>query len=236
MGNSRIQIFSQTGCFLNKFGNKYLKQPYGILVHLGNIFVTDIYLHAIFQFELIYLKMVKRAGKEGSGNEDFDSPSQLDISPNEHLYVADEVNNRLQILTTNLEFQGSLRHPSMFQPVDVKFTSNEIFVLSSEDNPCIHIFTLSGDKSRSLITCGNGMQVDHALFFCLDGNDNIVISDIQANCIKIFSPEGDLLHTIGQEGDRAGMFYSPSGVTILKGKTLICVSRNFNLGLQIFFA
>ena len=168
--------------------------------------------------------MVKRAGKEGSGNEDFDSPSQLDISPNEHLYVADEVNNKLQILTTNLEFQESLPHPSMFQPVDVKFTSNEIFVLSSEDNPCIHIFTLSGDKSRSLITCGNGMQVDHALFFCLDGNDNIVISDIQAKCIKIFSPEGDLLHTIGKKGDRAGMFTLPPAQQFSKEKlSFVCL-------------
>ena len=53
----------------------------------------------------------------------------------------------------------------MKEPVDVKFTSDEMFVLSLEDNPCIHVFTLSGEKSRSIVTRGGiGMQVSGAFF------------------------------------------------------------------------
>ena len=234
--NHRIQIFSQTGDYLNQFGHQHLKNSCGILIHLDNIYVTDTDQHAIFLFKLPNLTMIKRVGKEGSGNEEFNEPRQLAISPNQHLYVADTYNNRLQIMSANLAFQGSLRHQTMTGPVDVKFTNNEMFVLSCEDNPCIHVFSLSGEKSRSLVTRGEiGMQVEVAFFFCLDGHNNIVISDFSADNIKVFSPEGDLLHTIGQQGQQAGMFIYPEGIAINNNK-LICMFDNSNLCLQIFSA
>ena len=181
--------------------------------------------------------MIKRLGKEGFENEEFNYPRQLAISPNQLLYVADRNNNRLQILHGNLVFQGSLKHQTMTQPVDVKFSNNEIFVLSCENNPCIHVFSLSGEKSRSLVTRGGmGMKVEGAYLFCLDGQNKIVISDWSAHNIKVFSPTGDLLHTIGQEGHEAGMFIYPSGIAINNNSKLICLSRNPNFGLQIFSA
>ena len=48
----------------------------------------------------------------------------------------------------------------------------------------------------------------------------------------VFSP-GDLLHTIGQKGQEAGMFIRLAGITISNNK-LICVSDNNNFRLQYF--
>ena len=234
--NHRIQIFSQTGDYLNQFSHQHLIKPHGILIHQDNIYVTETFYHAIFLFKLSDLTMIKRVGKRGSGNEEFYFPNKLAISPNQHLYVADRDNNRLQILSANLDFQGSLKHQTMSHPEDVKFSNNEIFVLSCVDNPCIHVFSLSGEKSRSLVTRGRiGMQAIEPYFFCLDGQNNIVISDYYAHNIKVFSPAGDLLHTIGQEGREAGMFYYPTGIAVNNNK-LICLSNNRNFGLQIFSA
>ncbi|KAI6647946.1 hypothetical protein LOD99_8406 [Oopsacas minuta] len=233
MFNSRIQIISQEGHHLNHFGDRHLSRPYGILIHVDNIYVTDLRYQAIFLFKLPDLTMIKRVGKLGSSSEEFYHPRQLAISPNQHIYVSDQFNNRVQILTTDLVFEGSLRHQTMTTPVDIKFSNNEMFVLSSVDNPCIHVFTLSGEKSRSLVTRGPGMEVIRPFFFCLDENNNFVISDWSAHSIKVFSPEGDLLHTIGQIGQKTGMLYHPSGITIHNTK-LICISSNKNFGLQIF--
>ena len=237
MPNSRIQIFSETGECLNQFGHQHLKEPWGILIYQDSIFVTDMRLHAIFRFKLSDLTMIKRVGKLGCGKKEFTLPRQLAISPNQLLYVPDDNNNRIQILSTDLAFKGSLRHPTMTEPVDVKFTNNEMFVLSYQDNPCIHVFTLSGEKSRSLVTRGGiGMQVSGAYFFCLDELNNIVISDSFADAIKVFSPAGELLHKIGQKGHQAGMFYKPFGIAILNNTKLLCVSKNKNFVLQIFTA
>ena len=233
--NSRIQIFSETGECLNQFGDQHLKEPWGILTYQDSIFVTDMRLHAIFRFKLSDLTMIKQVGKYGSGKKEFKHPRQLAISPNQLLYVPDQSNNRIQILSTDLVFQGSLRHPIMTSPEDVKFTNNEMFVLSFVDNPCIHVFTLSGEKSRSLVTReGIGMQVTGAYFFCLDRLNNIVISDCSAHAIKVFSPARNLLHKIGQRRHQAGMFNCPYGIAILNNTKLVCVSENKNFGLQIF--
>ena len=116
----------------------------------------------------------------------------------------------------------------MTTPVDVKFTNDEMFVLRFNDNPCIHVFTLSGEKSRSLVTIGYGRQVKGANFFCLDGHSNIVVSDELADMIKVFSPEGNFLHMIGQH------IGTPYGIGILKSKNIICVSGANNVGVQIF--
>ena len=219
---------------MNHFRHQHLKRPHGVLIHLDNIYITDTAQHTIFQFNLSDLTLKKRVGKKGSGNEGFDSPRQLAISPNQHLYVADSDNNRLQIMSENLAFQGSLRHQTMYLPVDVKFSNNEMFVLSWRENACIHVFNLSGKKSHSISTSGElGLQVDRALSFCLDGHNNIVISDCLAHNIKVFSPEGELLHTIGQHGFGAGMFIYPTGITIYKNK-LISLSYNPSFGLQLF--
>ena len=235
LNNKRIQIFSETGNYLNQFGHQHLIRPFGILIHQDSIYVTDIDQHAIFLFKLPGLTPVKRVGKKGSGNDKFNYPRQLAISPNQHLYVADQYNNRIQILSEDLAFQDSLRHQTMTRPVDVKFTNNEMFVLCRENNPCIHVFTLSGEKSRSLVTRGGiRMQVSIAWFFCLDGLNNIVISDCYAHAIKVFSPAGDLLHKIGQRGHLAGMFNCPYGIAILNKTELVCVSENNSRALQIF--
>ena len=87
---------------------------------------------------------------------------------------------------------------------------------------------------HSFISMGQGMDVLRPWFFRLDRNNNIVISDIETYCIRVFSPAGDLLHTIGREGHQQGMFYNPRGIAITPNGNLVCVSENKNYGLQIY--
>ena len=236
MDNNLIQIFSKSGGYLNHFGDEHFMCIWGILVYRNSIYVTDMGRHAISLFKLSDLSLMKRKGKKGSGNRQFSEPCQLSMSPNQLLYVADRLNNRVQILSADLKFQDSLIHPTMNQPVDVKFSNHIIFVLSLVDNPCIHVFSLEGNKTRSLVTRGGiGMQVKEAYFFCLDEQNNIVISDYNVHNIKVFSPAGDLLHAIGREGNETGMFYQPKGIAVNSNK-LVCVSSNKKYGLQIFSA
>ena len=78
----------------------------------------------------------------------------------------------------------------MTTPVDVKFTNDEMFVLSFNDNSCIHVFTFSREKSRSFVTRGYGRLVKGAYFFCLDGHSDIVVSNELADRLKCFLLRG----------------------------------------------
>ena len=77
------------------------------------------------------------------------------------------------------------------------------------------------------------MDVEFPFFFCLDPLNNFIISDADSHSIRVFSPEGNLLHTIGREGYQPGMFDYPTGVAITPNGRLVCVSWNWNYGLQI---
>ena len=97
------------------------------------------------------------------------------------------------------------------------------------------VLTLEGDVLHSLITCRGGMDVLRPRFFCLDPLNNFVLSDEESHSIRVFSPEGNLLHTIEREGHQPGMSSDPKGVAITPNGGLFCVSDNENYGLHMFF-
>ena len=212
----RIRIFSETGDIVNKFRTS--SWPYGVLVVDDRVYVTDWVLHKLSMFSIPDYQMISQVGELGSGSEQFNQPQNLTLSPDKHIFVADSINNRLQILDCNLHFQGSFRHHSMVKPVDIKFSLSQLFVLSCSSNPCLRIFTLSGESVRSIITSGFGLQTWFSSFFCLDAHDNIVISNYSYKNIKVFSSEGKLLYIIDGKG-------CPQGIAILKQTNLVSVSQ-----------
>ena len=174
---------------------------------------------------------MKRVSKKGSGKENFYYPGQLAISPNQHLYVTDQVNDRLQILTTDLKFKNRLVHGTMTRPVDVKFSVSDMFVLS-----IWVIFTcLLSQREVPLLSYRrywNATLSLHSLappcILCLDAYSNVLISYYFDHNIKVFSPEGDLLHMIGQGGNQAGEFRNPMGIAV--------ITVSLYVSIQIFSA
>ena len=232
--NSRVSIFSQTGEYIWSFGTELFITPCGIAIQNDNLYVSDANKHKVFYFKLPDMKLIQQVGKKGTGNLEFIYPCQLFISQVGDVYVCDQSNNRIQVLSSKLNFKIILKHDSMTRPADIKLTEELMYVLSCVDNPCLHVFTLTGDKIRSILSRGENLQLTRPLFFCNDMNANIVVSDYDDHCIKIFTPEGEFLHRIGQQGHEKGMFINPKGISFTKEGRLICVSDNKNFGLQIF--
>ena len=230
--NCRIEIFSETGEYLNQLGE--LICPWGIAIHENSLFVSSFGSHTISKYSLTDFSLVKQIGREGSNNGEFQYPRQLTTDPNGHVYIPDCDNHRICVLDTDLHHMRNITHQSISKPFDLKLSHDRIYVLCPENNPCMLVLSIEGDMLHSLISNGQGMDVLNPLFFCLDRNNNIVISDRGTHCIRVFSPAGDLLHTIGREGHQQGMFYQPSGIAITPNGKLVCVSDNENYGLQIF--
>ena len=123
----------------------------------------------------------------------------------------------------------------MTSPYDVKVNNNKLYVLSDTDSPCLHVFSLTGEKIRSLITRdeGGNAQVRRCLSFCLDKKLSILMADNGADNIKVFSQEGALLHTLAdtQDGDKT---ISPTGIALTDNNKIICTSVNTKFLLHIF--
>ena len=230
--NDRVEIFSETGEFLYQLGVGQLPQPWGIATHGDSLYISCWGDSTVSKFSLTEMWRVRRIGGRGSDNGQFIFPHQLTTDPIGRVFIADYDNDRICIHDPDLNHLSNISHESMSGPVDVKVSRDCLYVLCST-NPCMLVLTLEGDKLHSLITRGEGMDVSE-LFFCFDSLNNFVMSDFLSHSVRVFSPEGNLLHTIGREGHQPGMFYVPRGVAVTSNRRLVCVSQNKNYGLQIF--
>ena len=232
--NNRVEIFSDTGEFFHQLGVGQLSNPYGIAIHGDSVYVSCTGDHTVSKFSLTELCLVRRIGGLGSGNGQFQLPRQLTTDPIGCVFIADTRNNRICIHDPDLNHLRNITHQSMSQPYDVKVSHDRLYILCPNTNPCLLVLTLEGDKLHSLIACGEELDVLEPNFFCLDPLNNFVLSDFKSNSIRVFSPEGNLLHTIGREGHEQGMFTHPMGVAVTLNGRVVCVSRNENYGLQLF--
>ena len=171
----------------------------------------------------------------GSNNGQFNYLQQLTTDLTGRVFIADRNNDRICRHDPDLNHLRNITHPSMSGLEDVKVSRDCLYVLCPYNNPCILVLTLEGDMLHSLITRGKEMDVSCPFFFCLEPVNNFVLSDRHSYSIRVFSPEGNLLHTIGREGHQPGMFYQPTGVAITPNGRLVCVSANENYGLQVFY-
>ena len=234
--NNTVEVFSETGEFHNQLGVGQLSEPHGLAIHGDNIYVScmgDV-CDTVNKFSLTEMCLVRSIGSDGSNDEHLNYFNQLTTDPIGRVFIADQSNNRICIHDPDLSHLRNITHQSISLPFNVKVSRDRLYVLCPYNNPCMLVLTLEGDMLHSLITCGEGMDVLGPFFFCLDLLNNFIISDYDSHSIRVFSPEGNLLHTIGREGDQQRMFQCPSGVVITPNGKLVCVSQNANYGLQIF--
>ena len=232
--NDRVEIFSETGEFLYQLGVGQLSIPRGISTHGDSVYVSSAYIHTVHKFSLTEKCCVRRIGGKGSDNGQFDLPTQLTTDSIGRVFIADYGNHRICMHDPDLNHLRNITHESLSEPSDVKVSRDRLYVLCPNINPYMLVLTLEGDKLHSLITRGEGMNLICPFCFCLDHLNNFIISDFMSHSIRVFSPEGNLLHTIGSEGHQPGMFYHPLGVAVTPNKRLVCVSENENYVLQIF--
>ena len=230
----RISIFSQRGEFLASFSHQDMMQPWGIAIHGDNLYVSDYGACAIFHFKTdTNFPLIAKVGTKGIRVGEFNHPRNLAVSNYGDVYVAGYINNRVQIFNSSLLYIRNLTQQPIEQPLDIKLTADEVYVLCF-DRPCLHVFSHAGEKLRSLISRSDQMQVRDPSFFCLDSAENIIISDWLSGRIQIFTKEGNLITTIGENGHQVGMFFCPKGIALTKELNLVVVSDNENFALQIF--
>ena len=232
--SDRVCVFSEEGEYIRSFGQGKLVDPVGVAISGENIYVSEFLKCTIFHYKIPDYCLVSRVGKEGSGENEFSYPLYISVSSDGDVYVADSDNHRVVVMDCELHFKHFIQHSTMTEPRDVKTLNDEVYVLSSQDNLCLHTFHKSGKKVRSIITRGKGSsyQVERGFCFCFDQQNNILISDYK--CIKLFSPAGILLHTLGGSQDKDKEI-QPRGIIVTPNNKIVCSSSTTINRLHIFY-
>ena len=233
-----ISVFSITGEYIDRFCQGQVKYPYGIAMSEdSNVFVTDTRSHRVYKLMLPEFQLVTAVGRYGIGVGEFKYPRYLTVTTDSTVLIADCDNNRIVVMDTDLKHKRYITHHAMTRPQDVKVNNNELYVLSIQDSPCLHVFSLTGEKIRSLITCTcdwlRNAQVGQCHSFCLDKRQNILMADTHVGSIKVFSPEGALLHTLRDTQDEYETL-TPHGISLIDNNIIICTSHFTNFRLHIF--
>ena len=220
-----ISVYSLEGEFIKSFGDGTLVGPYGICISEEFVFVTDRNCSSVVKF----LRSGKYVCNTKSQNKNLqlDVPSNLCIH-NTSLYVCNTGKHRIELFNFDLVFIKSFGESIHFQQ-DIKIHEDTIFVLNQADNS-INKFNAQHEFICPIpLTGPKSAIISNAFFFSIDLNGNFVISDRTNGCLKIFSPAGQYMESLGE-----GYLTTPQGIAIDRFNRIVSVSDTPLSCLQIY--
>ena len=228
---NRIQIFNGEGNHLYTISTP--PQPIGIVL-------TDEYIFVSTNNKLV-LKIEKSSNKSIKSVTTENSVWGIETNSNSDIYVCEILNRSIVVFDKDLKFLkriklNSTQVTSNTYTHSIKLYDDNMYVMFSHlySPPPFHlqIFTLEGELVRCLI---KQSKIRRSNFFSIDQLGNIIVTDRVGHQIKIFSKEGEVLHTITSDmlpGDQK--FNCPAGVAIDRQNRIIVANRDYKCNLLAF--
>ena len=106
-GLNQVLVFDRDDNFLRAYGAQEQFRPGGVAVWGDRIYVSDIKNHEIQVLDKGSGKLLFKFGKAGSKEEELFFPTNIVIGPDQHLYVSNTGNFRIQKFTVDGKFVRS---------------------------------------------------------------------------------------------------------------------------------
>ncbi|KAI6660317.1 hypothetical protein LOD99_13906 [Oopsacas minuta] len=241
--NNRIQVFFENlqPAFMISDSrislHKKIDGPWGIDIEGLRVYVTQNRSHCINVYNLEG-KFLTQIGKEGSGQGELSYPQGISVDSSNTVFVCDNGNCRIQVFYYEFKKYHYLMEIGgnglLSWPRDIYAKRSQIYILDSM-SPCLQVWTKDGSFLRKFLTTGPGKDVDSPLFFTLDEEGNILVSDNGHSVIAVFKPNGDALAFVGRIGDGLGLLKSPRGIALSHEGGILCVDEKEYPVLQYYY-
>ena len=239
LGNERVQIFDSSHVYKATLGvtgvlgsdNNHFNNPRGVAVDANRIYVADGGNHRVQIFDRMtrnYQTTLSIGG--GAGNYQFNWPGDVAVDSSGNIYVADELNSRVQKFnssltyvrtfgTTDMPYLTDNYHYNMPYGVAVDAAGNIGLV---EDERRGHRFIKLDASGVAQFTIGvAGIKgADEAHFanprgVAFDPSGNIYVVEEWNHRVQIFSSDGAYISTLGTGwGTGPYQFKYPDGVAV----------------------
>ena len=226
----RIQVFDGEGNHLYQISTP----PYPV-----GITLSDEYIFVSTPYKLV--KIEKSNNRSIKSVKTENRVYGIDTNTNTDIYGCEFSKQSIVVFDKDLKFLKRIKLratqvTSKTYTGSIKLYEDKMYVmfdgLSSSLPFPLQIFNLEGELVKCLI---KGNEISDSQFFSIDRLGNIIVTDWWENQIKIFSKEGDVLHTITSAmlpGDQK--FSCPRGVAIDKQNRIIVADRNRKCNLLAF--
>ena len=232
-GNNCVKVFDDSGKILYKFGDRNgeekMIEPTGLVIDRDRILISNGNFdsdHCILIYQLNGC-FLSKIGKYGNRKIEFNDPRGLACNElNGDIYICDSSNNRIQILSDELQFKSQFGAENLNYPLEVKLSKEYIYILDMS-NPCIHLYDYNFILQKSVVSRGEGMQVVNPFSFFIDDPCNILISDHRSNSIQIYNSQFESICSVNTSSH-------PIGVVVDNQGRVIVVCESHRDCLQIF--
>lgn len=182
------------------------------------------------RFEVASSILVLEWGGQGGGGGLFNRPMGIAVDNEGFIYVADDLNNRIQKFTSNGTFVtmwGEEGHGAgQFDvPIDVDVDNNGYVYVAEGNGPYVQKFTSDGIYvTRWNAQVGAGIAVDDEFVYITT-----------AYSVKKYTLDGDFVAEWGSEGSGDGQFTKASGIAVNDEHVYVTeLDREGNHGVQKF--
>ena len=158
-------------------------------------------------------EFVAVVGGVGSNQLQFHSPVGIVYNHRDNnLYVADQCNHRIQVLTIDLRFvrsfgtQGSGN--GQFQnPLDIAFDDANNLYVTEWNNHRVQVLTTEGQFLRTISQKANGQQLKRPWAIAIDSSNTVYVSVFGSHCVSVFTSQGAYITAFGgEESESVGIY------------------------------
>jgi DNA-binding beta-propeller fold protein YncE len=189
----KVLEFNRDGTFTREVGSpKMFARPSGIAVDEERIYLVDTHAHKVILFSKSDGKVLSEFGRNGSGEGEFNYPTNIFIGKDGLLYISDSLNFRVQIFDKNGRFISSFgKHGDglgdFSKPKGIAVDSEGHIYVADAHFDNIQIFDRYGKLLLFFGNTGrkNGEMVLPAGIF-IDDLDRIYVADSYNNRIQVF--------------------------------------------------
>ena len=175
--NHCVNVFREDGTFSRTIGQGNLRYPSDVLVHSsGLVYVADSGKHRIAVFSQEG-ELVRTFGSQGGGKGEFNDPSSVTVSPdNHHLYVSDNNNHRVQVFTLEGRYVRKFGTDQLKGPRSLTITSDGSVLVADRNNNCVAVF----DKKGKLVC---SIAVEYPTVLAIDSRGDLLVTSYKNKCV-----------------------------------------------------
>ena len=175
--NHCVSVFREDGTFIRTIGQGKLQSPRDVLVHSnGLVYVTDWCNHRIAVFSQEG-ELVRTFGSQGRGKGEFQVPSDVAVSPDDHhLYVSDANNHRVQVFTLEGRYVREFGTGQLKGPNGLTVTSDGSVLVADSDNNRVAVFDKNGKLVRSI-------AVEYPTGLAIGSRGDLLVTSFKNKCV-----------------------------------------------------